>query len=407
MLVGKIWDSEYPWDVRVEKVCAALIAAGHDVRLVCRNRHHRAVSERIDGIDVRRMPSWDFWPAKVEAAATFPAFVNPRWLHLAYAAFTTPRVDVVLCRDLPLAPLALVVARTLKRPLVIDTAEHYPGLLRDLYNRHDFKVRNLVIRNPWVASLLERLVLPAADGVLVVVQESADRLARLGVRPERITVVSNTTVPRRVELMRKPARNTGRGPTCIRLVYLGKVETSRGLLVALDGLAELRQRSGGSNVQLDVFGDGSGLSAAVARARALAIDDQVTFHGHRPYETVLTHLPEYDAGLIPHHANDHWNYTIQNKLFDYMAAGLPVLVSSMHPAERIVKETGCGLVFRDRDPVSFADAVLHLRDDGRAVAWGRAGRRAVAERYNWAHDAARLVKVVEMVHEARRGSKAP
>ena len=32
-----VWDGDYPWDVRVEKVCTTLIASGHEVHLVCRN----------------------------------------------------------------------------------------------------------------------------------------------------------------------------------------------------------------------------------------------------------------------------------------------------------------------------------------------------------------------------------
>ena len=38
MRILKVYDGEYPWDVRVEKIVGSLISAGHEVRLVCRNR---------------------------------------------------------------------------------------------------------------------------------------------------------------------------------------------------------------------------------------------------------------------------------------------------------------------------------------------------------------------------------
>src|SRR5438105_3178921 len=52
VIVGKIWDCEYPWDVRVEKVTDALLAAGHEVHLMCRNRTGLALHERIGALEL-------------------------------------------------------------------------------------------------------------------------------------------------------------------------------------------------------------------------------------------------------------------------------------------------------------------------------------------------------------------
>ena len=51
-----------------------------------------------------------------------------------------------------------------------------------------------------------------------------------------------------------------------------------------------------------------------------------------------------DVGLVPHHADEAWNTTIPNKLFDYMAAGLPVISSDARPCARILRSTGAGLI---------------------------------------------------------------
>lgn len=399
MIVGKIWDSEYPWDVRVEKVGQALTAAGHEVHLVCRNRRDEPPREMVGGIHVHRMRRWRGALAAMDNGLSFPAFVNPRWYRLAHSVFSAERVDVVMCRDLPLAPLGLAVARSLDRPVVFDIAEHYPGLLADLYNPHDFRPGNLLIRNPVLAATLEREVLPRADGVLVVVEEMGERLERMGVRHDRITVVSNTPTGERIRMMGAvtPPPHGGAEP---RLVYLGNVERSRGIGVVLEALALLRR--GGGNARLDVYGDGTSYQADRERAAVLGLNDAVTFHGRRPYEEVLAALPTFDAGVIPHHATDHWNFTIQNKMFDYMGAGLPVVVSSMPPAARIVRDAGAGLVFEDRNPEDLARLLRHFPGPEQRAAMGAAGRRAVVERYNWDHDGARLVQAMERAAFAAR-----
>lgn len=391
MIVGKIWDSEYPWDVRVEKVCHALTEAGHAVHLVCRNRRGESLHEVVGGTHVHRMPPLGPLGPALDGALSFPAFVNPRWYTLARDVFRRERVDVILCRDLPLAPLALAVGRSLHRPVALDIAEHYPGLLADLYNAHDFRTGNLLVRNPWLATVLERETLPRADAVLVVVDEMRDRLIAMGVRPERITVVSNTPTSERIAMMATKTR-PGRGPVP-RLVYLGKIERSRGIHVVIEALAIVRQRGG--EARLDVFGEGTSLDAERELAGRLGVSDWITFHGHQPYATVLAALPSFDAGVIPHHATDHWNFTIQNKLFDYMAARLPVLVSSMPPATRIVGQGGSGLVFRDRDPADLARLLLEFPGEPELRQMGERGRRAVEATYNWDRDSARLVTALE------------
>lgn len=393
MIVGKIWDSEYPWDVRVEKVCHSLVESGHQVELVCRNRRREALVESRDGMTIHRMPVAKGLPKALERVSSFPAFVNPRWYFHALRTFRHRRADLIVCRDLPLAPMALAVGRALSLPVIIDLAEHYPGLLRDLYNREDFRLTNLLVRNPALAALVERLSLPRAAGVWVVVEEMADRLRGLGVPGDRITLVSNTPLPARIARLANRLRAASPANQ-LRLVYLGNVERSRGLGVVIEVIGLMRHEP--LRVTLDVFGDGTSLDHDQRRALELGLSDRIVFHGRMPYEDVLERLPEYDVGVIPHHATDHWNYTIQNKLFDYMAAGLATIVSSMPPAARIVEETGAGVVFRDRDTRSLREAILCLGVPGEASAFGVRGQLAVRTRYNWSNDAARMVASLEL-----------
>src|SRR2546425_13273425 len=74
--VCKVWDADYPWDVRVEKVCTSLLRA-HEVHLVSRNTHRRSRYERYGGIHVHRLPAPTWLPRRANAVLGFPAFFNP------------------------------------------------------------------------------------------------------------------------------------------------------------------------------------------------------------------------------------------------------------------------------------------------------------------------------------------
>ncbi|HEU5218498.1 MAG TPA: glycosyltransferase, partial [Gemmatimonadales bacterium] len=194
----------------------------------------------------------------------------------------------------------------------------------------------------------------------------------------------------------------------LRLVYLGNVERSRGLHLVIDAMGLLGPTI---PVRLDVFGAGSSLEVDQARARELGLDDRIRFRGRVPYDEVLDCLHEFDVGLIPHHATDHWNYTIQNKFFDYMMAGLPLLVSSMAPAARMVGEIESGLVFRDRDPNDLAARIRELMEPSIRARMGAAGRAGVEREHHWGRDATRLVASLEAQGRgpaaARRGPPEP
>jgi glycosyltransferase involved in cell wall biosynthesis len=402
VIVGKIWDCEYPWDVRVEKVTDALLAAGHEVHLMCRNRTGLALHERIGALEIHRMPNWPRAGTWFDRASSFPAFMNPRWIRHVLRVSREAKVDLLLCRDLPLAPLALWVGRRLGVPVVVDVAENYPAMLKHRFHWREFKPHNLIVRNPVLATAVERYVMPRADGVMAVVEESRDRLIEVGAPADRVVVVCNTPTAARIEMMGAIARERGARSGAMRLVYLGLLGVSRGIDVTLRAVQELDRR--GVEVHFDVIG-GMGTVDYRAEAQALGIAHRVTFHGHVPYDDALRLVAAADVGIVPHHATEHWRTTIPNKLFDYMAAELPVLVSDAPPTKRIVEATGCGLAFRDRDPLDLAACITQLLDPATRQRMGAAGRRAALEQYNWEHDARRLVDQLERVVGTRRGER--
>jgi glycosyltransferase involved in cell wall biosynthesis len=138
---------------------------------------------------------------------------------------------------------------------------------------------------------------------------------------------------------------------------------------------------------------------------------EVTFAGHLPSrDDVRAAVRDADIGLIPHRANEAWNTTIPNKLFDYMAAELPVITSDAVPFARIVQETGAGVVFKSRDPESLAAAIRTLFDGGLRRAYGAAGLAAVQSRYNWEYDSRALLDALRRAVRdpvARTGELAP
>ena len=384
-----IWDADYPWDVRVEKICATLASAGHDVHIAARNVRRGPTVERLPEGTVHRMPPLRWVGRAADAALGFPAFFNPRWLSLLDRTVRQARPDIVICRDIPLAPTALWTGRRHRIPVVLDVAENYPAMLRMVFDAGVNRSTDYLVRNPTAAAVVERYSVAHADRVIVVVEEMAERLVRMGIPADRIDVVSNT--PPRARAETEPERRRRPVGQPLGLVYLGHLEVPRGLLEMVDAVALLRRD--GFPVRATIVGKGRDAQLFKDRAREQGLTDaDVSFLGYVDREAALRAVQEADIGVLPHHVNEQWNTSIPNKLFDYMAVSLPVVSSNPGPFERITRETGAGEVFQAGDASSLAAAIRRLSDADTREKYGAAGRRAILERYNWEHDAGVLMR---------------
>ena len=386
-----LWDADYPWDVRTEKICRTLNDSGFAMHIVARNRRWDVAEEALPEGTVHRLRPWRWVGQRFDGVLQFPAFLNPRWAHRLGTVVAKTAPAAIVVRDLPLCPVAIGVGRRHHLPVIFDMAENYPALLRDVWDTGRQQGLDWLVRNPNAAVAVERYCLPRVDHVLVVVEESKARIQELGVPSDRITLVSNTPPRSRAQASRPHDKESPR----LVLVYMGLMELARGLDTLLHAIARLNEQ--GSNVFLQMIGGGRDLGLLQERAQILGLgESQVRFHGYIPsHADALEIVGGADVGVIPHLANDWANTTIPNKLFDYMAAGIPVLTSDSKPCSRIVRQTGCGVVFRAADVDSLVEAVRRLASPKDRKRLGAAGISAVLEALNWEADTSRLRNALE------------
>ncbi|MGH7266827.1 MAG: glycosyltransferase family 4 protein, partial [Candidatus Rokuibacteriota bacterium] len=398
----KIWDADYPWDVRVEKVVTTLAAEGWDIDLVCRNERRLPRLERRGRLHIHRLPCASSALGPVNRVLNFPYFFNPVWMRQIAGVCRRRRPDLILVRDLPLAISGLVIGRALGTPVVVDLAENYPAMLRDIRRFEPFRPANVLVRNPRMAAWIERYVVRRADHVIVVVEEAASRLVRLGVDPSKITIVSNTPWRRQTDDLAgtpRPADMRWGDPI---LMYLGNMDPGRGLDTAVRAMPIVLEAA--PEAHLVIIGSGTQAGALRAMTARLEVQQAVTFLGRMAHHAALSYLPHADICLVPHDRTESNNTTISNKLFDYMAAGRPVLVSDCPPTARIVRSTGCGVVFAAGDPQAFAAEARKLLDPGSRRLMGQRGFHAFRSVLHWERDAERLVGALAAVARPKTGA---
>lgn len=393
MKICKIWDSEYPWDVRVEKICESLIGSGHEVHLVCRNQNRRPEREDIGGIHIHRLPK--FTGGRM-AMLGFPFFFNPVWLTKIAKVIADNGIEIILVRDLPMALAGVLIGKARCIPCTLDMAEPYPEMLegyRQLQNSSTRRrLANSIVRNSQFARTVERVACRHLNHIFPVSPEMKDNLISRGVDPSKITVVHNT--PRLSELEGAKSDGNGAVPSQgrddpVKVVYVGDLTEARGLPMAVHAIQRLVEA--GEQFRLVIIGKGRYEQEVRAIVREKGVEAFVEFLGFIPHEVLPAYVAKCDIGIIPHVDTRHNNLTLPNKVFDYMGLGLPVVSADLKPITRVIEENDCGITFQNDDVSSLVCALLKLKDSGIRQRLGQNGHEAVVQRYNWSTDYDALV----------------
>ena len=280
---------------------------------------------------------------------------------------------------------AWLLARLKRCPFLFEVRDLWPA----------FAIQVGVLRQPLLIRLsewLERFLYRHADLVVVNSPGFIDHVRARGAR--RLELVPNGTDPRMFDPYATGA--IFRQVHCLEgkfvVLYAGAHGMSNDLGVVLQAAAQLADRP---EIAIVLLGDGKEKPALMAQAAEMELDN-VHFIPPVPKLEMSASLAAADACLailkpIPLYATVY-----PNKVFDYMAAGRPVLLAIDGVIRQVIEEAQAGLFVPPGDPTALAGAIRRLADDpeaGRLM--GLRGRQCVEERFDREKLAEKLALLIE------------
>lgn len=280
--------------------------------------------------------------------------------------------DAYQLHDPELLPAGLCLKR-LGRRVVFDSHEDVPTqLLAKPYL--SAPARRLLAR---AYAIYERHACRRFDGLLAATPFIRARLERI--HPHTVDI-NNYPLPQ--EFDGAPDWNAKAQEVC----YVGGLSAIRGTRELVRACALLA-----SPARLVLAGS----CADPALARALAREpgwERVDAPGHLDRAGVRATMRRALAGLVTLQPVANYLDALPVKMFEYMAAGLPVIASDFPLWRRIVEGNACGICVDPADPAAIAAAIDHLcRHPEQARRMGENGRRAVLATYHWRGEADKLV----------------
>ncbi len=355
-----------PFDSRVfYKLARSLAGAGYGVTLLAPG----APDQTIDGIRLKPLPPRP--PAR--RAWT-------RWLRLpgVWRRARAEQADLYIVYD-PEMTLVGLLLRLEGRKVIYDVHEHVP------YQILDKDWVPAALRRPvaWLYDRYERLAVRAFDAVTPAFEQIADRFPHVR---HKLTIIRNVPEPARW-LAADPGQRAADG--AIIAVYAGSVQPDRCVLECVQAVNRLDPAL---NVRLWVIGPVK--SDGYETALRAAAGERVWLAGSVRHDEVPALLAQAHIGLMSLRPQRNSTVNWPIKLFEYMAAGLPMI---MHANPFWLELAGGSALAVDiEDPASIAQGLATLaQDDALRAQMGARGRALVQQQYNWDGQRERLLAVVE------------
>lgn len=385
MKILMLLDHPFPPDTRVENEMKSLADAGHEVHIACFQKGSEPLLEKTAYGIIHRKPISTFVYKSSVGVLKFPVYFN-YWRKFVKSLYAQIPFEAIHVHDLPLARVGYEAKCKYGVRFILDLHENWPVLLQLSTHTNTLLGKLLSSNSQWIR--YEKEMCCKADTVIVVVDEAKTRVSALGVDPEKIAVVSNTLDIGQFDPIERKEFKTDK----FRMLYVGGINYHRGIQYVIEAIAILKKK--GIEVHFDLVGNGSYLNEIKRLINDLQVQDNVTVHGYKHYTQICDIYEAANVALIPHVKSGHTDNTIPHKIFQYLYAGIPMIVSNCDPLVRIVNETVGGVSYHYDQPKELAEVIEHFYTHPELLSdYIHKGRQAVLEKYNWQVDGKKLREV--------------
>lgn len=348
------------YDQRMIRICTSLTRAGYEVRLVGRKTAQSTpLKEQV--FKQKRLPCY-FQKGKL-----FYLEFNLRLLF--YLAFQ--KTDIICGIDLDTLVPAFLVARLRNKICVYDAHEYFSEVPEVIHRPMTKKVWETVAS----------LIIPKLKYCYTV----GEMLSKVFQDQYGVPFSVIRNMPFRQDALVPQPVSNGNEPRI--LFYQGAVNEGRGIKELIDAMADLE------HYQLWIAGDGDLKTAMEQKAAASGYAGRVFFLGKVTPEKLKELTPRAWLGMnLLENKSLNYYYSLANKYFDYVQAGVPVIQMQFPEYQRLNEQFETALLIENLDAPSIVKAVLTMDRDQLLYKKLKTNCCQAAEAWNWENEESVLIE---------------
>lgn len=273
-------------------------------------------------------------------------------------------------------PELLFIGLALKscgKKVIFDSHEDFP---EQILSKHYL---NSIVKNllSFMSKFLEKFVCSQLSGVVAATPYINSKFRKFGLNSIN---VSNFPILSEFRTEKKITRSVN------TLCYVGDISKLRGAVEMVKALEVSR-----SNVNLNLCGKFID-SESESTCKSLSGWNKVSYKGVIDRSSIRQELSGSSVGLALLHPTNCYKVSYPIKMFEYMAVGLPVIVSDFPLWRQIIEGNKCGVCVNPLDPNAIANAVdFFLENPDIARCMGENGKKLVHDKFDWNTQFSKLV----------------
>lgn len=354
-------------DQRVHKVCNTLHKLGFEITLVGR-RQRSSLPLTKRNYNTKRM---------------FLFFEKGPLFYLEYQIrlfwyLLFHKADVLVSNDLDTLLPNYLISKLKSSKLVYDTHELFCEV-PELQN-------NPIKKNIWKG--IERRIFPKLKYVFTV-NDSIAKIYKDEYHVE-VNVVRNIPLLTNQNTIEKASKELLGLPTDKKIILLqgAGINIDRGAEEAVQAMQYV------NDALLLIIGSGDVIGILKQMVIDLNLSTKVKFIDKIPFEKLLQYTHHADLGLtLDKDTNINYRYSLPNKLFDYLHAGVPVLASNLVEVKKIINYYSVGDCIENHNPKHIADKLNKILADNLTLQEWKKNAKIVSNSLNWEQEELKLIAV--------------
>jgi len=287
------------------------------------------------------------------------------------------KADIFHLHDPELIPIGLLL-KILGKKVIYDVHEDYGKSILSKFYIPKY-LRKIASQ---LSDLIEKFASTFFDGIVGATDAISEKFAHTGksIAIRNFPILSkfaNVALPPKVD-------------NSFNIIYAGVLVEDRGISEIVKAMEHL---SSSNNIKLTLCGKFVP-EEYEEKVKVLNGFERTEYLGWVDQEDVWVRLMKANVGIICCRPIPNAIKAQPNKMFDYMAAGLPIIASNFPLWEDIIKESACGITVDPLNPKEIAKAIQYLKENpDEARKMGENGRKAVLGKYNWQNEEKKLLKL--------------